>query len=304
MSRPVNFFRVKAAPAIRIAFGVVALFVGIVAESAFAQTAKKSTSYATSSDGVRIVYDVYDANGASRPALVFVHGWSCDRSYWRNQVEPFARKFRVVTVDLAGHGASGVGRKDWTIASFGGDVAAVVNELALDHVILIGHSMGGDVIAEAARQLTPGRVVGMIWVDTYKQLGQGRSPEQVRARIARFGSNFRDSTRAFVHQVFLPTSNQSLVEWVANDMSSAPPEIALGTMYHSFSYSRVMPHTLEVLQLPVIAINPDNAPTDTASLRRYGVETMIIPGVGHFVMMEEPPRFNRILETAIERMSR
>ena len=164
--------------------------------------------------------------------------------------------------------------------------------------------MGGDVVAEAARQLPPGRAMGMIWLDTYTQLGKERSPEQVRARIARFQSNFRDSTRAFVHRFFLPTSDTALVEWVTNDMSSAPPDIALSAMYHSFSYNNVMPHTLEALKLPLIAINPDNEPTDTASMKRYGAEVMIMPGVGHFVMMEDPPRLNRILETAIDRIYR
>jgi pimeloyl-ACP methyl ester carboxylesterase len=292
---------VKTASAMRIV-AMLALMLGIVAGPAFAQSTKKATGYATASDGVRIVYDVYDANGAAEPALVFVHGWSCDRSYWKNQIDPFAQKFRVVTVDLAGHGESGTGRKAWTIEAFGGDVDAVVNKLGLDRVILIGHSMGGDVVAEAARQLPRGRVVGMIWLDTYKQLGKERSPEEVRARIARFSGHFRDSTRAFVRQFFQPTSNHSLVEWVANDMSSAPADIALATMHHSFSYNNVMPHTLEMLKLPLIAINPDNAPTDTASMTRYGAQVMIMPGAGHFVMMEDPPRFNHVLESAIDRL--
>ncbi|HMI58111.1 MAG TPA: hypothetical protein VK511_08685, partial [Gemmatimonadaceae bacterium] len=66
----------------------------------------------------------------------------------------------------------------------------------------------------------------------------------------------------------------------------------------------VMPHTLEALKLPLIAINPDNSPTDTASMTRYGAEVMIMPGVGHFVMMEDPRRLNQILEHAIDRLSR
>jgi pimeloyl-ACP methyl ester carboxylesterase len=300
----VHSYPLKSAQKLALALAVVALYAGIATKPAVAQAAKKTTGYATAPDGVRIAYDAYETNGAGKPALVFVHGWSCDRSYWKNQLEPFSRQFRIVTVDLAGHGESGIGRKDWTIASFGGDVAAVVKKLGLDRVILIGHSMGGDVIAEAARQLPTGRVTGMIWLDTYKQLGAGRNPEQVSAFVSRLRANFRDSTRAFVHGLVLPTFDPSLVEWVANDMSSAPPDIALAAIYDSFNYSRVMPHTLQALKLPVIAINPDNAPTDTASLRRYGVDVMIIPGVGHFVMMEDPARFNPILEAAIGRLAR
>src|SRR5712692_6781266 len=115
------------------------------------------------------------------------------------------------------------------MAAFGGDVAAVVQKLGLEHVILIGHSMGGDVIAEAARKL-PGRVTGLVWLDTYKQLGAGRTPEQVQAFVARLRANFADSTRALVRGMFLPSSDRSLVERVAAPMSSAPPAVALAAL--------------------------------------------------------------------------
>ena len=84
--------------------------------------------------------------GRGAPALVFIHGWSCDRTYWRGQVDAFSQTFRVVAVDLADHGESGTGRQVWTIGAFGEDVAACVSKLGLQRIILIGHSMGGDVI--------------------------------------------------------------------------------------------------------------------------------------------------------------
>jgi hypothetical protein len=65
-----------------------------------------------------------------------------------------------------------------------------------------------------------------------------------------------------------------------------------------------MPLTLERLQLPVIAINPDNAPTDVSSLGRYGVQVIFMPGVGDFLMMEDSQRFNVLLSTAIGRLIR
>ena len=82
------------------------------------------------------------------------------------------------------------------------------------------------------------------------------------------------------------------------------PSIALPSVDAAFSYSREMPRTLEQLHLPVIAINPDNAPTDVASLEHYGVQVIIMPGVGHFLMMEDPQRFNGLLSTAIGRLNR
>jgi pimeloyl-ACP methyl ester carboxylesterase len=253
-----------------------------------------------SSDGVRIAYDV---KGQGTTAIVFVHGWSCDRGYWREQIGPFSQHFKVVAIDLAGHGESGVGRQEWTIEAFGDDVAAVVRQLALKRIILVGHSMGGDVIVEAARQL-PGRVAGLVWVDTYKQLATFRTPEQIQAFAAPFRANFVDTTRALVHDLFPPTADPALVERIAADMSAAPPTVALGSMVAGIGFDRRIPGALAELKLPVIAINPEQPPTDVASLGRYGVGVLLMAGVGHFPMLENPERFNAILKTAIDNVPR
>lgn len=280
-------------------FLVAVVLLAAAAFVAEAHSSRHKTDYATSSDGVRIAYEVH---GAGPLALVFVHGWSCNRTYFAGQIEPFAKHYEVVTIDLAGHGDSGTGRKNWTIPAYGADVAAVVKKLDLKKIILIGHSMGGDVIPEAAL-LLPGRVIGLIWVDTYKKLGAGRSPEEVDAFAAKFSPDFAKTTQELVRSMFVSTSDPALVERVAKGMSSAPPSIAMPSLRAAFGYSREMPGTLQKLKLPVIAINPDNAPTDVASLNRYGVQVVIMPGVGHFEMMEDPPRFNDLLGTAITQLT-
>jgi pimeloyl-ACP methyl ester carboxylesterase len=264
------------------------------------QQPRMTVQRVNSADGVPIAYEVHGTGG---PALVFVHGWSCDRSYWSGQIEPFSRDFTVVAVDLAGHGESGVGRQSWTMASFGEDVAAVVRALDLEDVILIGHSMGGDVVPEAARRL-PGRVSGLIWVDAYKQLGPGRTPEQVEQFMATFRPDFAGRTGALVRGMFLPSSDPALVERVATDMASAPPNVAMAALESAFSYSREVTRTLATLKLPVVAINPDNEPTDTESMTRAGVEVMIMPGVGHFLQLEDADRFNALLRAAVDKVRR
>ncbi|MEO7905866.1 MAG: alpha/beta hydrolase, partial [Saprospiraceae bacterium] len=206
-----------------------------------------------------------------------------------------------VAIDLAWHGESGLGRKAWTIEAFGADVAAVVKKLGLQDVILIGHSMGSDVIAEAACQL-PGAVEGLVMVDQYKKLGAGRSPEEVEAFATRIGTNFVDSVEVLVKRMFLPNSDSALIERVATDMSSSPPAMALEAFKSTLNYSRQITHTLDKLKLPVIAINADNWPTDVASMEKYGVQVMIMSSVGHFLMMEDPEGFNLLLKTAISKI--
>jgi len=181
------------------------------------------TARAIAPDGIEIAFQVY---GAGEPTLVLVHGWSCNRSYWQAQLEPLSRNYQVVTLDLAGHGESGSGRREWTIAAFGSDVATVVNQLGLGEVVLVGHSMGGDVVLEAARQF-PDRIRGIVWVDTYNQLAQFSTLQQVRERMAAFETNFVQTTRQFVQRMFPANADAALIERVAADMSGAPPEVAL-----------------------------------------------------------------------------
>lgn len=255
----------------------------------------------TSTDGVPIAYEVH---GTGQPALVFVHGWSCDRSYWDAQVGPFSRDFQVVTVDLAGHGGSGFGRERWTVEAFGADVAAVVEAMALERVILIGHSLGGDVILEAARRL-PGRVDGLVWVDVYRELGSPRTLAAIEERVAPFRADFRATTVDFVRSIFAPDADEALVEGVAQDMASAPPEIATEVMERALIYGRDVADVVDRIDLPIIAINaeePARLPTDVPSLERYGVEVVMMEGVGHFPMMEDAERFNAILRDVIDRL--
>ena len=265
------------------------------------QSGDRTEATATSADGVSIAYETL---GAGTPALVFVHGWSCDRSYWEGQLEPFSRDFLVVALDLAGHGESGMDREEWTIRSYGADVATVVEVLELDRVILIGHSMGGDVVVDAAR-LLPGRVVGMVWVDTYSQLGRVRTPDQVEAFLAPLRADFADGTYTFVRRnLFPPTADPALVERVASDMASAPQEIALASLESSITNDRVVPGALEELDVPVVSLNPARSNPDVASLERHGVEVILVPDVAHFMMMEDPAAFNAILREVVEGLLR
>jgi pimeloyl-ACP methyl ester carboxylesterase len=250
----------------------------------------------TAADGVPISYEFH---GTEAPALVFVHGWSCDRRYWRGQIEPFSGEYKVVAIDLAGHGNSGRGREDWTIQSFGADVAAVFEALDLERVILVGHSMGGDVVIVAARRL-PGRVVGLVWVDTYKQLGNPSTAEQVQSFVETFRADFEETTRSMVRGMFSAAAEDSLVEWVVDDMASAPRPVALGALASSFAYGRTVTEPLQELHIPVVAINPADPPTDVASLERYGVNVVLMPEVGHFMMMEDPEGFNQLLSEVVE----
>ena len=251
---------------------------------------------ARSPDGLEIRFDTA---GSGAPALVFVHGWSCDRTYWREQMTAFADRHAVVAIDLGGHGESGIGRSAWTMPAFGDDVAAVVVQLGLERVVLIGHSMGGDVVVEAALRLGD-RVAGVVWVDTYQTLEDPSTEEELEAFVEPFRSDFPGQTRRFIRSLFPPTADPALAERVADDMASAPPDIALNALVHAWGNDGPVLDALERLAVPVVAINPDDRPTDIASLGRHGIRTVIEHGVGHFPMLEDPEQFDTLLDEVID----
>jgi pimeloyl-ACP methyl ester carboxylesterase len=173
---------------------------------------------AKSTDGLPIQYEV---QGSGTPALVFVHGWCCDRHVWDRKVGHFAPHYTVVRLDLAGHGASGRTRTRWTMEAFGQDVAAVVEQLGLEQVVLIGHSMGGAVIVEAARRL-PATVIGLVGAETWHDLGHALTPEQIAGFLAPFRADFAEATRTFARSMFVPASDVTLTEEIMRSMSEMP----------------------------------------------------------------------------------
>lgn len=248
-------------------------------------------------DGVDISYAV---KGAGNTALVFIHGWSCDKSYWNILSAELAENFEVVTIDLAGHGESGLNRENYTIELFGEDVSAVVNHLKLDKVILIGHSMGGAVIIEAAKRL-PGKVIGLIGVDTYQSLKDDWTAEQKEGFLKPFGEDFVNYTKGFVKSMFPQTADTNLIKKIADDMSSAPPKVAISAIRNTFFYDPIP--TLQEINPPVVSINCDLYPIAAEENKKYFsyYEVKYMKGTGHFLMFERPDEFSKlVLEAANE----
>ena len=261
--------------------------------------APKHEQETLSADNIIISYNV---EGNGKPALVFVHGWCCDKSYWKHQVPYFAEKYKVITIDLAGHGKSGLGRKTWSVEAFGNDVVAVLEQLNINQAILIGHSMGGPVIVEAARQ-TPKRIIGLVGVDTYNNIEETYSQEQIEEFISPFMTNFVETTRNFVRGMFTPDADSLIVEQIANDMSSAPPKVGIGAMQELASYDIIK--TLKDVQISIVCINSDKWPTNVEAGQRHVIsfELKLMPGIGHFVMIEEPDKFNKFLNETLNELS-
>ncbi len=257
-------------------------------------------------DGEKISYNVY---GKGDVTLLFVHGWSCDGGYWREQVPVFSKDFRVITMDLAGHGNSGRSRKIYSIESFSQDVKAVIEKSGSERVILIGHSFGGEIVATAA-SMEPKKVIGIIGVDTLHNVEEWYSREEASKLIGidKFKKDFKSAAKGFIEQMMVKDVNQVLLQWIIDDMSSAPPEVAISALeeYTGTIADRKIISVFKEVKAPVICINADQWPMNVDANRRCikSYDFKIMKGVGHFPMLERPDEFNKLLQSSVKEITK
>jgi len=256
---------------------------------------KASGPFVSSSDNVAIHYsDV----GNAETALVLVHGWMCDRSYWQAQVDYFKAKYRVVTIDLAGHGESGLSRENYSIDKFAGDVITVVNQLKLKKIILVGHSMGGPVVIAAAVKLKE-KAIGIATVDAFATGFQWPKQSGIAAMVEPFRADFTKQTYSMISGMFLPTTNKSLVDQIASDMASGPEQVGLSAFSGLLEWMATdYQSARKNLDSPLVHINAlhKNMPI-------IKDKVVFVSDVGHFIPQEAPMRFNKALEQAIYLMN-
>lgn len=250
-------------------------------------------------DGVRIAYT---ESGTSETALLFIHGGMSDRSFWDGQHTAFAERFRVIALDLAGHGESGQNRRDWGIPQFGRDVATVMEATGVSHAVLIGNSLGGPAAIEAAL-VTGTRVLAVIGVDTFHDMGQPMDPSRMAEMAEAWRRDFHGSMDQMLRALLYPDTVPALYEDIRRRMSKMPLE-AVFEMFRSFGgYDTAA--SARKLRVPIRCINGDRFPTDVEAIRRVApdFDAVVIPHTGHYPMLECPDEFNRLLGETLRNLA-
>ena len=250
-----------------------------------------------SDDGVMINYYI---KGSKKNALVFVHGYSCSSEYWWPQLEYFSKNYTTIAVDLAGHGKSGLNRKEYSMEAFGDDVKSVIEHLDLDKVVLIGHSMGGPVIVKAASSLGM-KTRLIIGVDTFHDLTTEGIGGFARIAVNTMFQLFYDSmTEDSIDDFFIEKTDNDLEDWIRNDALKSPKNISQGTLDALLTMN--YPESLSDLSIPMIALNARSfreTKLDSNFDTYKDIQIEFMEDVGHFIMLERPDEFNKWLEAKI-----
>lgn len=255
--------------------------------------------YISSTDNINIHYT---ETGKGNTAIVFVHGWLGNTNWWNSQEAFLKDRYKIVKIDLGGHGKSDKTRLNWTSKQYSDDLITVINQINASEVILVGHSMSGAFVTETAVDLP--KVKAIILVDTLKDLDDTFDPEQAEEfMFSHYRKDFKSAVEnilplyLFVDETPITIKNQLQKEFLQQDA-----ELAIKALKPL--YEMDIRKIAKLMDIPVRAINSDSQPTEIENNRKYfkNYDYRIITGTGHYPMLEKPEEFNKILKKVIEEL--
>jgi pimeloyl-ACP methyl ester carboxylesterase len=238
----------------------------------------------------------YEDRGEGKPAFVFVHGWTCNRSFFAPQAAHFSRSHRVVSLDLRGHGESDKPQGAYPIATYADDIAYLIDQLDLGKVVAVGHSMGGITVLQLAAAY-PTRVAGIVMVDPAPFVFPPELKAAVDGIVSAIETGNQQPRRDFIaNALFLPTSDRKLVEEVLAVMMAAPSHVAAAAMKGILAFDGPAVATkCNVPALHLAATPPLNPPHLMSQWMPKVVNGWTV-GAGHFNQLEAAEQVTAMIE--------
>jgi pimeloyl-ACP methyl ester carboxylesterase len=289
---------------VAVPLAVVALL--LINTVSVAQQEAPATGKPTLSVGGELIHIAQDGP-RDAPALVLIHGFSASTRSWDLLVPMLAKSYRVIRIDLLGHGRSakptGAG---YAIADQGRRVGDALDQLGVTRAVVVGHSTGGSV-ATALTEQRRDLVTALVLINTGPSINafipQGPANQLLEIPVVgqllwrlRTDSLIRQAAAtAVTHDVEIP---QAVVDDV------------LGMTYHAFTATaraaddylqqRTLPDRLATLGAPLLVIfGGEDRRWRSSSATDYravpGAKIEVLPGVGHTPLIEDPPRTAELL---------
>ena len=248
-------------------------------------------------DGAKVHYTEY---GTGENALLFVHGWSCDETFWTGQT-PLGAKYHVITLDLPGHGQSDKPEIPYTMDFYARAIEAVLRDAKVKGAILVGHSNGTPVIRQFYRKF-PEKTRALVIVD-----GALR-PRADKATMEKFleplrGDHYEENVGKFIDNMTSSIQDAALREKIRTTMLRTPQYVGVSEFEETLHPELWKPDKITVPVLMLLAKQPAwNA--EYEQFVRGIVPTLdyqVWEGVSHFLMLEKPEEFNRAVIAFLEK---
>ena len=230
--------------------------------------------------------------GAALP-VVFVHGNGANLTQWQAQLDHLRRSRRAVAIDLRGMGKSAVPASgDYSVEAMAADVGAVVDALHMTRFVIVGHSYGGAVVAAYAAA-HPDRVAGVVFADS---AGNVTIPKEAGEK---FVAALHKDKEAVVKSWFAPilaNASDAVRNAVLSSVHATPVDAFAGVLVGLAGHD--VGADLHAYQGPRLAIITASLAANPSSFHSQfpEVPSRTIDGVSHWLMMDKPDEFNRILD--------
>jgi len=253
---------------------------------------------AASVDGISI----HSSSSGTGPTLVLVHGWTCDSSSWAAQVAELSKHYRVITLDLPGHGQSGSPKDGkFSMDLFARAVEAVRAEAGAQRIVLVGHSMGAPVIRQYAH-MYPDRVAGLVAVDGPLDVRGFATPAAGQGPPPVTGPDGLKNRETMIRSMFTPNTPPAVQQHVLAMMLAAPEATAAGAMASIFDPSIRWTDAISAPAFAIVAGTSRLPDVENAKEVLPSFAATQIAGTGHFVMMEKPEEFDRALAGFLDKI--
>jgi pimeloyl-ACP methyl ester carboxylesterase len=273
---------------------LVLLILTLHVSAAFAQNRKPVEGWA-SLDGVKIRYlDVGDRK--AKDALVFVHCWTCNVDFWRDNINGFP-SMRVIAMDLPGHGASDKPKIEYSMEMMARSVEAVMNKAGVRRAVLAGHSMGTPIVRRFY-ELHPDKTLGLVIVDgALVPFGPRQDVEKFFEPMFK---DYRPGAATFIDGM-LQSARPNVRPFIRSSMLATPEHVAVSAMRKMLD-DAYAPHG--TISVPVLAVMAPTAfwPKDLEAQYRAkapDLDFQMWSGVSHFLQLEEPAKFNAAVNAFI-----
>ena len=231
-----------------------------------------------------------DDGGSGGLPVVFIHSFAGSAEHWTGQLEHLRSRRRAVALDLRGHGLSRARADgDVTIDDLAADLGTVVDGLDIGRVVLVGHSIGG-LVAIAYAAAHPNRVAGMLLAGT-----PGRVPMQQGDQVLSAMTSDYDGTMRDYWDRLLADASPQVRDRIAREREALPKETALALIRSTFAYDPLP--GLRDYPGPVTTVTIGDSPFDLHKQLPGSVPDASIQGTSHWVQLDRPDDFNRILDT-------
>ncbi len=304
-----------------------------VTASANAQATKPKSGFVKTADGVKIHYiqarssEVQLRNlgpfplpqtgpGGTPPTLpghppqitpgraatiLFVPGWTMPAWIWEKQIEHFSKSTRVVAMDPRSQGESSQTPEGLYPAARARDIKAVVDQLHLAPVVLVGWSMGVTEIAAYVDQFGTQGLAGVVLVDGVAGGMDAQFAKAIMDLGAKLQADRRKQTEAFVRSMYRKPQGDDYIQRVTNASLGTPTNSALALFVGAFGadYRAILPK----INVPTLllaagddASNPFMVKSKEMQQAIPGARLEQFPGSGHALFVDDAGRFNSLLD--------